>query len=136
MNYNRVILAGYTTRDPTLTFLPSQTPVVEFGLAVNRKWKDKDGNKKEDVCFVDLKAFGRTAEILNQYTKKGSQILVEGRLHFESWEKDGTKHSKLRVIVENFQFIGKKEPQAEKPYEQKADEPYDAAADEDPLIPF
>ena len=88
-NFNKVILAGNMTRDPQLSHTPSQTPVVDFGLAINRKWKGKDGQESEEACFVDCRAFGRTAEVINQYTSKGKPILVDGRLHFSSWEKDG-----------------------------------------------
>ena len=106
-SYNKVILMGNLTRDPQLSYLPSQMPVVELGLAVNRRWKDKDGQQKEDVCFVDCKAFGKRAEVLNQYMRKGRPILIDGRLDFSTWEgKDGQKRSKLRVVIENFTFLG------------------------------
>lgn len=105
-SYNKVILLGNLTRDPQLSYLPSQTPVVEIGLAANRKWKDKDGQTKEDVCFVDCRMFGRRAEVLNQYLKKGDPLLVEGRLELDQWEQNGQKRSKHRVFIENFQFMG------------------------------
>jgi len=106
-NYNKVILVGNLTRDPQLRYLPSQTPVVEFGLAVNRRWRGADGQQKEEVCFVDVSAFGKPAETINHYMKKGQQILVEGRLHFQQWKaQDGSNRSKLSVVVENFQFMG------------------------------
>ena len=106
-NYNKVILVGNLTRDPQMSYLPSQTPVVELGLAVNRKYKRQDGQQGEETCFIDCRAFGRTAEVLNQYVRKGQPILIEGRLQFDSWEgKDGQKRSKHRVFVENFQFLG------------------------------
>lgn len=105
-NYNKIIMIGNLTRDPQLSYLPSNTPAVEFGLACNRKWKDQSGQQREDTCFVDCRAYGRSAEILNQYTAKGRQILVEGRLQFDTWEgKDGSRHSKHRIFVENFQFL-------------------------------
>jgi single-strand DNA-binding protein len=106
-NYNRVILAGNLTRDPQMTYLPSNTPVVEFGMAINRKWRGQDGNQKEEVCFVDLRAYGKTAELINQYMSKGRSLLVEGRLQYQQWTgQDGNKRSKHMVIVENFQFLG------------------------------
>jgi len=105
-NYNKVILAGNLTRDPQLSYTPTQTPVVDFGMAINRTWRGQDGQKNEETCFVDCRAFGRQAETINQYLSKGRPVLVEGRLYFSSWEKDGRKHSKLRVTVENFQFLG------------------------------
>jgi single-strand DNA-binding protein len=108
-NYNKIILVGNLTRDPQLSYLPSQTPVVEFGLAVNHKWKGQDGQQREDVCFIDCRAYGKPAEILNQYTSKGRQILIEGRLQFDQWQdKDGNKRSKHRVFVDNFQFLDSK----------------------------
>jgi single-strand DNA-binding protein len=106
-NFNKVILAGNLTRDPQLRYLPNQTPVVDFGLAINRKWTSPDGQRKEDTCFVDCSAFGKPAETINHYLKKGQPILVEGRLTFQQWQaQDGTKRSKLSVTVETFQFLG------------------------------
>jgi single-strand DNA-binding protein len=107
-NFNKVILLGNLTRDPEMKFLPSGTPVAEFGMAMNRKWVDQATKEaREAVTFVDCKAMGRQAEVLNQHTRKGSQLFVEGRLDFRQWEgPDGTKRSKLEVFVENFQFVG------------------------------
>ena len=106
-SFNKVLLLGNLTRDPQLSYLPSQTAVVDFGLAVNRKWKGQDGSTKEETCFVDCRAFGKPAETLNKYCKKGNPLFVEGRLTFDSWTaKDGSKHSKHRVTVENFQLLG------------------------------
>jgi len=105
-NFNKVLLMGNLTRDPQLSYLPSQTAVVDFGLATNRKYKGQDGSMKEDTCFVDCQAFGKTAENINKYCKKGNPLFVEGRLKFDSWTaQDGTKRSKHRVTVENFQFL-------------------------------
>ena len=106
-NLNKVMLMGNMTRDPQLSYLPSQTPVVEFGLAISRRFKKQDGSQGEEVCFVDCQMFGKRAEVVNQYFKKGEPIFVEGRLKFDSWEKDGQKRSKLRVFVENFEFLGR-----------------------------
>jgi single-strand DNA-binding protein len=106
-SFNRVILAGNLTRDPQLKYLPNNTPVCEFGLASNRKWRDKDGNSHEEVCFVDISAFGRQAETINQYMSKGKPILVEGRLKLDQWTaQDGSKRSKHTVVLENFTFLG------------------------------
>ena len=113
MSYNKVILLGNLTRDPQLSYLPSQTPVVDFGLATNRKWKGADGNQNEEVCFVDCTAFGKVAETLNKYLHKGEAVLVEGRLKFESWQaKDGSKRNKLKVLVETFTFVGQGQSEA------------------------
>jgi len=104
---NKIMLIGNLTRDPQLSYLPSQTAVVEFGLAVNRRWTGKDGEKREETCFVDCRAFGRQAENINKYLNKGRALFVEGRLTFDSWTaQDGSKRSKHRVTVENFQFLG------------------------------
>ena len=106
-NYNKVLLIGNLTRDPQLSYLPSQTAVVDFGIAVNRRWTGQDGQQGEETCFVDCRAFGRQAENINKYLTKGRQIFVEGRLTFNSWTaQDGTKRSRLRVTVERFQFLG------------------------------
>ncbi len=106
--YNKVILMGNLTRDPALKYLPSQTAVVEFGLAMNRKWKSQDGQDREEVCFVDCSAFGKTAETINQYFTKGKPIFIEGRLKYDSWEdkQGGGKRSKMTVVIETFSFIG------------------------------
>ena len=106
-NFNKVLLLGNLTRDPQLSYLPSQTAVVDFGLAVNHKWKGQDGTMKDETCFVDCKAFGKSAENLNKFCKKGNPLFIEGRLTFDSWTaKDGSKHSKHRVTVQNFQLLG------------------------------
>ncbi|MCE5186433.1 MAG: single-stranded DNA-binding protein [Planctomycetaceae bacterium] len=105
---NKVMLMGNMTRDPQLSYLPSQTPVVEFGLAISRKFKKQDGSQGEETCFVDCQMFGKRAEVVNKYFKKGEPIFVEGRLKFDQWNaQDGSKRSKLRVFVENFEFLGK-----------------------------
>ncbi|MCP4452280.1 MAG: single-stranded DNA-binding protein [Planctomycetes bacterium] len=106
-SYNKVMLIGNLTRDPQLSYTPSQTAVVDFGLATNRKWTAQDGSQREDTCFVDCRAFGKQAETINKYLSKGRSVFVEGRLTFDSWNaQDGTKRSKHRITVENFQFLG------------------------------
>lgn len=125
-NFNRVILAGHMTRDPSLKYLPGNTAVCEFGLAVNHKWRDKNGDSKQEVCFVDCTAWGKTAELVNKYCAKGRAILVEGRLKLQSWTaQDGTKRSKHSVHVDNVQFLsygdgerGGDGEQAERPAER------------------
>lgn len=106
-NFNKVMLMGNLTRDPQLSYTPNQTAVVDFGMAINRKWTGQDGQSRDETCFVDCRMFGRRAEVVNKYCKKGNPLFVEGRLTFDSWEaQDGTKRSKHRVTVENFEFIG------------------------------
>ncbi|MDP6547099.1 MAG: single-stranded DNA-binding protein [Phycisphaerae bacterium] len=146
-NYNKVILAGNLTRDPQLSYTPTQTPVVDFGMAINRRWRGQDGQQREETCFVDCRSFGRQAETINQYLSKGRPVLVEGRLHFSSWEKDGRKHSKLRVTVENFQFLGSAQgsqggqggayaPQQQAPPPQQAPAPQQAPPPQAPPPDF
>jgi single-strand DNA-binding protein len=108
-SYNKVFLMGNLTRDPQVKHLPSQMVVVEFGLAVNRKYKTADGQDKEEVAFVDCTAFGRQAETISQYCTRGKPIFVEGRLKFDTWDDrgGGGKRSKLTVVVEGFQFLGR-----------------------------
>jgi single-strand DNA-binding protein len=108
--FNKVILMGNLTRDPQLKYLPNQTAVTEFGLAINRRFT-KDGEKKEDVTFVDCTSFGKQAEVIQKHFTKGKPIFIDGRLKFDSWEdkSGGGKRSKLSVIVENFQFVGGKD---------------------------
>jgi single-strand DNA-binding protein len=106
--FNKVILMGNLTRDPQLKYLPSQTAVAEFGIAMNRKWRDAQGQDREEVCFVDCSAFGKTGEFINQYFTKGKPILLEGRLKLDQWEdkQGGGKRSKLSVVVETASFVG------------------------------
>jgi len=108
-SYNKVMLMGNLTRDPELKHTQSGAAVVNVGIAMNRKYKTQSGDQKEEVCFVDLTAWGRTAEVMAQYLHKGSPLFVDGRLQLDSWEtNEGQKRSKLKVIVENMQFIGGK----------------------------
>lgn len=106
--FNKVILAGNLTRDPELRYTPSGTAIAKFGLAINRKWRDANGETKEDVTFVDVDAFGKQAETIGQYMKKGSAILIEGRLKLDQWEDKQTqqKRSRLGVVAETFIFLG------------------------------
>ena len=106
-NVNKVILIGNLTRDPELRYTPSGTAVIDLGMAMNRRYKGRDGEMKEDTCFVDLQAWARSAEVISEYCHKGDPLYVEGRLQLDSWEgRDGQKRSKLRVVVENFQLLG------------------------------
>ena len=106
-SFNKVILAGNLTRDPELRYTPKGTAIARLGLACNRKWKSETGEMKEEVTFVDVDAFGKTAETIAQYLKKGRPILLEGRLRYDTGEDNQTnqKKSKLGVVLENFQFL-------------------------------
>jgi len=107
-NFNKVILAGNLTRDPEVRYTPKGTAIAKFGMAINRTWKSESGESKEEVTFVDIDAFGRQAEVISQYCKKGSPLLVEGRLRLDQWDdkQTGQKRSKLGIVVEGFQFLG------------------------------
>ncbi|MDP3661397.1 MAG: single-stranded DNA-binding protein [bacterium] len=106
MYINKAILYGNLTRDPELKALPSGAKVVEFGMATNRVYKDKDGNNKEEAEFHNIVSFGRQAEVIAQYLKKGSPIFLEGRIRTRNWEaKDGTgKRYKTEIVIDRFQF--------------------------------
>jgi single-strand DNA-binding protein len=100
------MLMGNLTRDPELRYLPSNVPVVGIGLAVNRRWRNQQGEQQEEATFVDCEGFGRTAELINQYMKKGRPIYIEGRLKLDQWQdKEGHNRSKLKIVIENFQFL-------------------------------
>ena len=104
-SYNRVILVGNLTRDPELRYIPSGTAVSDIGLAVNDRFKRGD-QWVEEATFVDVTLWGRTAEVANEYLSKGSPVLIEGRLKLHTWEKEGQKHSKLRVTCDRMQMLG------------------------------
>jgi single-strand DNA-binding protein len=106
-SFNKVILAGNLTRDPELRYTPSGKAIAKFGLAVNRNWTTDTGEKKEEVTFVDVDAFGRQAEVISQFMKKGRSLLVEGRLKLDQWDdkQTGQKRSRLGVVLESFSFI-------------------------------
>lgn len=107
-SFNKVILVGNLTRDPELRYTPKGTAIAKIGLAVNRVWTSESGEKKEEVTFVDVDVFGRTAENVGQYMRKGRPILIEGRLRLDQWDdkQTGQKKSKLGVVAETVQFLG------------------------------
>ena len=109
---NKVMLIGNLTRDPEVRMMTSGRPVCNFGLAMNRSYKDSEGNRKEEVTFVDIECFGPRAEAVARFFTKGRPIFVEGRLKLDQWEsKEGEKRSALRVVLDNFEFVdsGKQE---------------------------
>ena len=107
-SFNKVILVGNLTRDPELRYTPKGMAIAKVGLAVNRNWTSESGEKKEEVTFVDVDIFGRTAENVAQYMKKGRPILIEGRLRLDQWDdkQTGQKRSRLGVVAEIVQFLG------------------------------
>ncbi|MHC4414627.1 MAG: single-stranded DNA-binding protein [Planctomycetota bacterium] len=105
-SFNKVFLMGNLTRDVELKHTPSNQPVASFGLATNRRYRTREGEDREETTFVDCEAWGRTAEVMSQYLSKGRPVFVEGRLRLDTWQdREGQNRSKLRVVVENFQFI-------------------------------
>ena len=108
MSYNRVILLGNLTRDIQLRFTPGGMPVADMGLAMSEKRKQGE-EWIEEAVFVDVTLWGRTAEIANEYLKKGSPVFIEGKLKFETWEKDGQKHNKLKVVADRLQLVGSRD---------------------------
>ncbi|MCA9353500.1 single-stranded DNA-binding protein [Candidatus Nomurabacteria bacterium] len=105
MNINKAIIMGNLTRDPEIKSLPSGLKVASLALATNRSYKDQDGNKKESVEYHNAVAFGRLAEVIGQYAKKGSSLYIEGRIQTRSWDaQDGSKRYRTEIVVENFQF--------------------------------
>jgi len=108
-NFNQVILMGYMTRDPELAYTPSQCAVAKFGLAVNRTFKKSDETQGEEKLFIECQCFGKRAEVISKHFKKGNPIFIVGHLKLETWEKDGEPRSRIRAIVSNFEFVGKKQ---------------------------
>lgn len=107
--YNRVILMGNLTRDIQLRYTPGGTPVTEVGMAVSDRRKGQNGEWIDETTFVEITFWGRTAEVAAEYLSKGSPVFIEGRLKYESWEKDGQKHSKLRVVCDRMQMLGSRD---------------------------
>lgn len=107
-SFNKVILLGNLTRDPEIRYSPKGQAIGKLGIAVNRKYKTESGEQKEEVTFVDVDCFGKQAELIGQYLKKGAPLFAEGRLKLDSWDDKATgqKRYALRVVLENFQFIG------------------------------
>jgi len=107
-SFNKVMLMGNLTRDPQVKQLPSNSVAAEFGLACTRRYRTAGGEDREETAFVDCTAFGRQAEVISQFCKKGKPLFIEGRLKYDVWEdkQSGGRRSKLSVVVENFQFVG------------------------------
>lgn len=106
-NYNKVLLMGRLTRDPEVKYSANGTAITNIGLAVNRNWRNQDGQMQEEVTFVDVTAFGKRGEAVGQYLKKGRPIFVEGHLRLDQWDdkQTGQKRSKLAIIMDAFEFI-------------------------------
>lgn len=105
-SFNRVILLGNLTKDPEVRYTPSGMAVGDLRLAVSRKFKTAEGENRDETCFVDVTVWGRQAETCTEYLAKGSPVLIEGRLKYDEWEKDGKKHNRITVVAERVQFLG------------------------------
>lgn len=126
MAYQKVILEGNLTRDIEIRYSQSGSAIANTGIAVGRKWKTQSGEQKEEVMFIDLTFFSRQAEIANQYLRKGSKVLIDGRLQFQQWTaQDGTKRSKHAITVENLQMLDSKaDSQNQTPQQQSQGQGY------------
>jgi single-strand DNA-binding protein len=120
--YNKVILVGNLTRDVELKYTPTGTAIAKFGLATNRTYKDTmTGENKQEVMFIDITVFGRSAEIANQYLRKGRRVLIEGRLVLDQWvDQTGQKRSKHSIVAEKVQFMENKNSGDDSAYQQPA----------------
>ena len=105
---NKVFLIGNLTREVELSYSPKGTPIAALGLAVNRVWTDEENRKHEEATFVDVTLWARQAEIADKFLRKGNPVFIEGRLQLDTWEHNGQKHSRLRVIAQNLQLLGKR----------------------------
>jgi single-strand DNA-binding protein len=125
------MLIGNLTRDPELRVTPKGTSICQFGLALNREYKTESGEKREDVAFVDCEAWGKTGELITKYLAKGRSAFVEGRLKLDEWEDktSGQKRSKLKVVVEQVQFLGSKPECGAQQSQQPASDPSKSAYD-------
>lgn len=133
-NYNKVLLMGNLTRDPELKRTSSDMAVAQISIAVNRRYKDKTGELKEETTFVDCEAWGKTAETMAKYLSKGKPVFVEGRLKLDQWQdKDGNNRSKLKVVIEKFEFVDSRGGQSSTP---STTETVTAAPPADDDIPF
>ena len=133
-NYNKVLMMGNLTRDPELKRTSSDMAVAQIGMAVNRRYKDKTGEMREETTFVDCEAWGRTAETMTKYLSKGKPVFIEGRFKLDQWQdKDGNNRSKLKIVIENFQFIDSRGNQTSSPPAGGATVPPTPADDD---IPF
>ena len=129
-SFNKVILIGNLTRDPDTRTTATGLTIAKLGLAVSRVYSTKDGERKEEVTFVDIDCFGKQAEVITKYCTKGKPLMIEGRLKLDQWEaQDGTKRQKLGVVMESFQFLNDGKDRSEQ--SNRSDQSAPAAADDD-----
>lgn len=105
-SFNKVIFMGHLTRDPEMTYLPSGTPVTKFSIAMNERYNNSDGEQQEIVCFIDVEAWDKQAEVINEYLSKGDPIHFEGALRLDTWEDDTGKRTKHKIRLQRFTFVG------------------------------
>jgi single-strand DNA-binding protein len=136
-NLNKVMLMGTLTRDPEVKYTPKGTAICQIGLAINRNYTTDSGEKREDVTFVDCESFGKSAETIGEYCKKGRPLYVEGRLKLDTWDdkQSGQKRSKLKVIIDAFQFLGGKREDADDTPRQPARQEKPAQRPKPPVDP-
>lgn len=135
MNFNRVIIAGRLTRDVEVKYLGSGSAITDLGLAVNHTYNRKNGEREEEVCFVDVTVWGPQAESCEKYLSKGKTVLIEGRLKLEQWETDGQKRSKHKIVADRVQFGPREEGGGGQP-RQQYDRPSSSAGYSDESLPF
>lgn len=138
MNHNYVSVGGNLTREVELRYTPKGTAVADFSIAINRKWKTESGEKKEEVTFLDITAFGRTAEVVAQYFGKGRPIFISGRLRTENWEDKATKQkrSKISIVCEQFQFAGDENKDGGQPASRPASASDASGPEDEEKVPF
>ena len=137
-SFNKVILLGNLTRDPETRVTASGVTICKLGLATSRVYVTKDGERREDTTFVDIDAFGKQAEVITKYMRKGRPLMVEGRLKLDQWESpEGQKRSKLGVVLENFQFVGGRDEDdsSSNNYEQNSPPKHDTKSSTEANVP-
>jgi len=137
-SFNKVLLIGNLTRDPEVRATPKGTTVCSFSLAMNRRYRTEGGEDRDETTFVDIESYGKQAELIGKYLSKGRPLMVEGRLKLDSWEKNGEKRSRLKVVMENFQFMGGRDDNSGSDYESvsPASRRSSSSVEDDDEIPF
>jgi len=130
------MLIGNLTRDPEVRATPKGTPVCSFSMAMNRRYRTENGEDRDETTFVDVESYGKQAELIGKYLSKGRPLMVEGRLKLDTWEKNGEKRSRLKVVMENFQFMGGRDDAADSDYESVSPARRSSGAEDDDEIPF
>ena len=135
MYLNKVMIVGNLTKDPELKQLPSGSSVANFSVATNRTWKDSNGTKQEEVEYHNIVVFGKMADTVAQYMRKGSQLMIEGRLQTQSWEKDGVKKYRTEIVAESVQFGSKPKTGSEDRHEDSSEsQAVDSPEDTDDIL--